>query len=344
MKIASWNVNSIKARLNTVIEVLNAIDCDVICLQEVWAPDQVSAMESATQAAFPHQFWPAAQQSADAVCNKGELDSMLSCFEKSCGGVCTDQVDDCLLDNCGVPFVLLPKDCMRCAMANVGQDPDGLAAICQDAPVEYAYDGSFGTGILSKHPITSVEETVFTSTSNRRSVLHAVVEAPDGPVDVFCTHLTAAFDSIPYPRDDGDWVAEQRVQIEDMLALVEANAGDHAVLLGDMNTGPAVNGMGDEEGDNWELFDDADGWEVPYLDQDEGDVLCTYCGDNPLVSASPDDDLSRVIDHVLVHGFSEVLGTGRLLDGLDTVAESCGDVTDPSPLSDHYGVQATVAW
>lgn len=35
MKIASWNVNSIKARLPTVIDVLKDIDCDVICLQEI---------------------------------------------------------------------------------------------------------------------------------------------------------------------------------------------------------------------------------------------------------------------------------------------------------------------
>lgn len=35
MKIASWNVNSIKARLETVMEVLKSIDCDVICLQEI---------------------------------------------------------------------------------------------------------------------------------------------------------------------------------------------------------------------------------------------------------------------------------------------------------------------
>jgi len=35
MKIATWNVNSVKARLATVLEVLNAIDCDVVCLQEL---------------------------------------------------------------------------------------------------------------------------------------------------------------------------------------------------------------------------------------------------------------------------------------------------------------------
>lgn len=35
MKIATWNVNSIKARLPTVLDVLDAIDCDVVCLQEI---------------------------------------------------------------------------------------------------------------------------------------------------------------------------------------------------------------------------------------------------------------------------------------------------------------------
>jgi exodeoxyribonuclease-3 len=35
MKIATWNVNSVKARLPTVLEVLKTIDCDVLCLQEI---------------------------------------------------------------------------------------------------------------------------------------------------------------------------------------------------------------------------------------------------------------------------------------------------------------------
>ena len=35
MKIATWNVNSIKARMATVLDVLKAIDADVVCLQEI---------------------------------------------------------------------------------------------------------------------------------------------------------------------------------------------------------------------------------------------------------------------------------------------------------------------
>jgi exodeoxyribonuclease-3 len=35
MRIATWNVNSVKARLATVLEVLDAIGADVVCLQEL---------------------------------------------------------------------------------------------------------------------------------------------------------------------------------------------------------------------------------------------------------------------------------------------------------------------
>ncbi|MEM1106000.1 MAG: exodeoxyribonuclease III [Pseudomonadota bacterium] len=39
MRIATWNVNSIKARLPTVLEVLGAIDCEVVCVQEIKCED-----------------------------------------------------------------------------------------------------------------------------------------------------------------------------------------------------------------------------------------------------------------------------------------------------------------
>ncbi len=35
MKIATWNVNSIKARLPMVVDVLQQMACDVVCLQEI---------------------------------------------------------------------------------------------------------------------------------------------------------------------------------------------------------------------------------------------------------------------------------------------------------------------
>ena len=320
---------------------LAGLDADVICLQEVWLPTQVDAIAGATSSAFPHQYFPAASQSSDAQCNPGELDSLLTCMDDAgCSDLCIDQVDDCLFDNCGVQFLLLPKDCMRCGMANVGSAPSDIADTCQDAPVEYAYGGSFGTGILSKHPIVSTDELVFTSTTNRRSALKAVIDTPDGDVAVTCTHLTAVFDTTPYPRDSGDWESEQAVQVAELIDWVDNDATEHKVLMGDMNTGPEVGEINAEAPDNWDIFDDAD-FDIPYLDDDP---TCTYCAENGLLAGSADNDDDRIIDHVMFRGWSAYPANARVLDQELPGTESCGDTFDPGALSDHYGVSTTATW
>ena len=40
MKIATWNVNSVNARLPTVLEVLKTCEADVWCLQEIKCVDE----------------------------------------------------------------------------------------------------------------------------------------------------------------------------------------------------------------------------------------------------------------------------------------------------------------
>lgn len=45
MRIATWNVNSIKARLPTVLRVLDEIKADVVCLQELKCETQAFPME-----------------------------------------------------------------------------------------------------------------------------------------------------------------------------------------------------------------------------------------------------------------------------------------------------------
>jgi endonuclease/exonuclease/phosphatase family metal-dependent hydrolase len=317
------------------------LDTDVVCLQEVWLPEQVSAVAADTQAAFPHQYFPDPSQSSDAECLDGQLDGLIECMDEAgCSDACIDQIDECLFDNCGFDFLILPVDCMRCAMANVGSTPDEIVGACGSDPVEYAYGGSFGTGIVSKHPIQSTEELVFASTSNRRSALRAVLDTPDGEVTVYCTHLTAVFDLIPYPREEGDWEPEQRAQVEELLAWVDTSPTERVVVMGDMNTGPEVGDSNAEAPDNWALFAASD-LSVPYLDDDP---QCTYCAANPLLGGSSDNDDNRVIDHVMVKGFSAVEGSERVLDGDLPGVESCGDSFEPGALSDHYGVSTTVTW
>lgn len=327
-----------ESRTPLVADALAAVDADVICLQEIWTPEQVAAIEAAVGDAFPHRYFPPAQQSPDANCGAGDLDGLLTCLTDNCDTTCVDEVASCAFSACAVPFVTLPKDCMRCAMANVGTDPAVVADTCVSDPVEFAYGGSFGTGILSKRPLTDVEEHVFDSTSNRRGVTHAVVDA-GVPVDVYCTHLTAVFDTIPYPRESGSWQAEQLVQIQELLAFMDETGGDHRVLLGDLNTGPAIDASNivSEAAESFRQLTDA-GLEAPYL---ELDGRCTFCASNPILTQDGATE-DVLIDHVLTTGTVASAAT-RILDGT-VEASTCVDGVDlsTSALSDHYGISVTL--
>jgi endonuclease/exonuclease/phosphatase family metal-dependent hydrolase len=325
-------------RLDLVADGIATIDADVVCLQEVWTPDQVDAVASASEAAFPHQFFPDPQQLTDTApaCPDGELDALLECANDTCADTCIDELPGCVQGGCPFQFISLATDCLRCTMANVGGEIDDIAAACENQTTEYAYGGSFGTGILSKHPITSTEELVLESTTNRRSVLHAVIDMPYGPQDVYCTHLTASFDLIPYPRPEGSWSEEQTAQVEAFRQFVDDTSAGPVVALGDFNVGPAGDGLTAEEPANYDAL--VVGYDNPYLDQDG---RCTFCGDNPLVGGGGDDSESEAIDHALFRGFdAPTYAVERILDGgIDH--ETCGESIQGA-YSDHYGVSVTL--
>lgn len=334
--LATGFVPGTDSRLPQIASALAAVDADVICLQEVWTPEQVAAVEDAVADVFPHRYFPAPSQSSDASCAPGDLDTLLTCLQDNCDSTCVDDVPTCAFSACGVPFVLLPKDCMRCAMANVGNDPAEVATLCESDPVEFAYGGSYGTGILSKKPLSDVSEHVFASTSNRRGVTHATVEF-GVPVDLYCTHLTAVFDTIPYPRDEGGWAVEQLDQVDELLAFLDETGGDHRVLVGDFNAGPSLPDadIESEALESYQQLTEA-GLADPYVDLDG---RCTFCASNPILTQQG-ETTDVLIDHVLTVGMTASAAT-RILDG-EISADSCAYDLSTAALSDHYGIAVTL--
>ena len=331
-------------RAPKVADAVAALDADVVCLEEVWLPHHVDAVEAAAADSFPYQTFaePLLPESTGAAaCAKGDLDAVLTCVADSCGGVCQDQLVDCVFSNCVGQFLQLPKSCQGCVMAEVGGTPEEIAGICEKQSTSFAYGGSFGTGILSKHPFVGdpVHE-VFNeekplaapATTNQRGVHHAVIDAPMGEVDVFCTHLSPVFVTIPYPRDTGSWAEEQAKQIEVMRAWIDQEKEtDTVILAGDFNTGPAEPGIDPEVPDNYAAL--SNGYANFYA---SADPECTFCDDNPLVT----DTTSVLIDHVLVSGFDGEGSGERLFT--DTIPVSTCDKTIDGALSDHYGLEMTL--
>jgi len=334
--LAEGFVPGANERAPATIAAIGALSADAICVQEVWNPAHAALLQQ--EAAFPYHELPAPSQDhgTGPACEAGAMDALATCMETNCGDACVDDIPGCALDHCALDFLRLDKGCMRCVQANIGGAVSDIVSTCETEATEYAYDGSFGTGIASKYPLSGAEQHVFASTTNRRSVQHAVMDAPGGPVDVYCTHLTAVFAVIPYPRTEGTWILEQEAQITDMLAWIDATASsERVVLLGDMNTGPATATAAAEIPENFSYFQTSR-FSDPYA---ELDGTCTFCADNAISSVDSDAD-GRLIDHVFVDGFTTTVATARVLDAPVDI-QSCGQ-TIPGAHSDHYGVSVTV--
>lgn len=92
----------------------------------------------------------------------------------------------------------------------------------------------FGNALLSRFPIKSHDTYVlpgFEDSDQKRCLLHAVLEAPLGRIDVFVTHLN-------WKLDEG-WIRE--LQVKEIVRLIRAH-GDSSdfppLLMGDLNALP----------------------------------------------------------------------------------------------------------
>lgn len=314
-----------------------AVEADVICLQEVWLPEQVAAFQQAAAKSYPHSLFiePAPDAGTGIGCAEDDLDPLFTCYEENCADGCFDEVASCLISNCALDFIALSDTCIGCLEANVG-NADTAREMCETENTQFAYGGSYGIGILSAHPILSSEELVLDSTTNRRGTLHAVIDGPDGEVDIFCTHLTADLSPLPYTGPEDSWAAEQLTQINTLTQWVAQRAGSGlSVWMGDFNTGPDGAGFDAEIGTNFDALATI-GWQIPYVETSQG---CTWCPqDNGLITSGT---RQSTIDHILVDGADDATLTAtRVLDA-DVDVPVCGE-TVSAPTSDHYGVSVLI--
>jgi len=57
MKLATWNINSVRLRLPLVLQFLKDADIDVLCLQETKTEDQYLPVVAFAEAGWPHQVF-----------------------------------------------------------------------------------------------------------------------------------------------------------------------------------------------------------------------------------------------------------------------------------------------
>ncbi len=153
--------------------------------------------------------------------------------------------------------------------------------------------GEFGNAILSRWPILSTAEQTLPAKDGPdiRRVLHARVDAPLGPVDVFTTHLSHRFDES----------ATRVRQLQVVSEFIERqrrsdDAGHPPILLGDLNAVPDSDELRRLTGRSQPYLDGtvwSDAWELV----GEGDgITWDDANEHVVDSAWP----QRRIDYVLV--------------------------------------------
>jgi hypothetical protein len=328
-------------RAPQIVRDFPAGDLDVICVQEFWDQMYWDQLTSSVSASHPHTFRrPPEADTGGASCMEGDLDALEVCVMDNCPGATPETLATCALDMCETEIDGLPDDCLNCLVANVSLgDIDMIRTACEVEGASYAYEGSFGTGILSRYPLADTDSLLMDSTATRRAVLYArIPDTPQGEVHFFCTHLTANLESVPYTGDFGGWPEEQAMQIQALLAWAETKAGgsDNWIVAGDLNNGPALPDIDAELPDNYAMWA-AGGLRDPYVSQ--ADAVCTYCNENPLNLGTMAGG-GGLIDHVLLaDGIAD--GTGfRFLDQRITI--DVMGMSQESAYSDHYGFALTV--
>lgn len=331
-------------RLDAIEARLPDVSADVVCLQEVWLPENIDRLTTSLASVYPYSLRSVQQTgSLGAACSEAEASSLAGCLSTNCSDVDREGLPLCAIANCAGPFTEVSMPCQQCIAANQSAaDVENLTTICSASDQgAAAFTNQTGLLILSRLPLEDLGYVSFESSLGDRGLLSARVHTDFmGDVSLHCTHLAASLSEVPYTGVYGSWQGERLRQIEQMLERVSAvgSAGEPAILLGDMNCGPATSLAESASPDAFERFVTA-GFAAPYA---EADGRCTFCRNNPLNGLVDDPEEGALIDHILVPadgGESRV--AVRVFDDVFSI-EVDGSAVETAH-SDHYGVQVSLS-
>lgn len=346
IRVATFNVGLARGyvdhaalRFAGQLEALSQEDeIDVLCLQEVWSPDDRTQIIDGLASVFPyHHFENTTNASLfpDAVaqppaCSLEESQPLVDCAVPLCDG--DPDIATCVLSQCGELFDALSAECQECAASNIGLGSvDAILDAClMEGSVGYSYEGQNGLLLLSSAPLEDTYFEQFDSFLISRGVLMGRTHG----LDVACKHLTSRLADPVYSGEYETYGAENAVQIEALHERFEVRGGSGGqVLAGDFNTGPMVGDLGSELPENFALFAAA-GWINANTESDQ--PLCTWCAENLITSGSANE----AIDHVFVKGV-QADDPRRVLGGSLMVVDEDGESITTS-YSDHYGVSVRI--
>lgn len=236
---------------------------DVLCMQEVWTEEDAEAIKTAaTAGGYSYNYRAQGEDELfpTAQCTSADMTAILACGNAYCSGQTATDLTSCIQTFCGANIGALfvaNKACLGAFFTQVGSlDLTTLESTVTVPSSRYAFNGSNGLLMVSKTELMNTEVIHLDSTTTRRSILYAKTSDHAGnEAHLFCTHLSAILQDVPYVGEHKDWATEQSQQIDVLLNLAESKAsGKPQYLIGDFNIGKAdeEHEIAAEAGDNYE--------------------------------------------------------------------------------------------
>lgn len=380
-------------RRQPIADAIATHDADILCLQEVWTQADKELIRDTAATTYPNtaffeddldtevddptdqlgQIPPAPTvvpcpdaEGSDGMNILSQMNEAIDCVRDNCSTIPDSDEGrttsaECAAADCSIAVAgLLFGDAQqqRCYACVVTQLPTSTFGDMRESCAtvvnqDLAFGGQNGVMILSRYPLSNVDEWVIPGTWNRRTILTATTALPNGAeLDVHCNHLTpiftvapASINTFPYTGQYGDgmtgpegWQAEQELQAEKLIAYVSQTSGDRpAVILGDFNAGVA---FPDEDivGEGEPTYNALAGAYTPAYTPTYT-PLCTFCTTNPVT----DTVASVWIDHIFLQNLpaDAIMATERIFDE-DVVPVQGEDGPMMVPLSDHFGMRSVV--
>jgi endonuclease/exonuclease/phosphatase family metal-dependent hydrolase len=348
--LAPGVVRDASERAPLVSEAIASSDLDLICVQEVWLDQHWQELVTAARPRLPTALrLEPTLADAGPTCTRAELAPLRACATSSCANLASDRLAACVIQRCSAIADRISVACVNC----VARNPSGTLQSITEACVRpdtaetpgaagraggmIAYGGSYGLGLLTRYTVLEQDVLRFHSALNPRAVLYAKVNAGARGLHVFCTHLTPVIAGLAHPLG-GSWRRDHATEISALTAFIaqRTKAGEPTMLLGDLNTGPAVSPAIDARlpEDYGRLL--AEGFSNPYVNS--GHAACTFCDANPLVSGI--GRRGALIDHILVRDVAERVEVEPFMRSPVTLG--VGSRARRSAYSDHYGLAAIV--